>query len=454
LTVSTFAAQAQITYSPYSRFGLGNLYSQGEVVNHSMGGVATPLANPWVINQQNPATYSSLVGPSFQFSSRLSILRMNSKTQSETATSGSLNNIAFGFPLRNDWGMAFGVTPFSSKSFNLSLSDSDPVAGDFERTYFGDGGISKFFIGVSKGFKITTKTITRDSLGNPQDTIISTPHRIHLGANLNYYFGTLQNTQQIIFNDENFLNSQISTSTSLRGPGANFGLFYSTNLWKKFEGKKRVKNLSLQVGASYAIESSMNGDTEYLSQTYQQLGARPITVDTIAYSNTSDGSLVFPEKINAGVALKYTLQKRSFMIAVDYQQQSWSSIESDLPTINKDVFSDAQQISVGFEYKPNQNFTDFNLSFHELGSYRLGFRMSDTYLTLSGEPLTEMAVSTGLSWPIKNSRSMSKFHLGMEIGKRGTTENNLIEEEFIRAFVGFTLNPDFRNRWFRQRRYR
>ena len=215
-----------------------------------------------------------------------------------------------------------------------------------------------------------------------------------------------------------------------------------------------MKNLSLQVGATYSIETQTSASGEFLSETFRYQGSRPITVDTANFTTFSDGSLKFPERINAGVALKYSVKQRSFLFAVDYQMQSWSTLQTELPSINSDLFSDAQQISVGFQYTPNENFTDFNLSFHELGSYRVGFRMADTYLNLSGEPLTEMAVSAGLSWPLKNSRSMSKFHLGMEVGKRGTTENNLIEEEFIRAFIGFTLNPDFRNRWFRQRRYK
>ncbi|MFZ6050824.1 hypothetical protein [Halocola ammonii] len=454
LFICAYTAQAQLTYSPYSRFGIGNLHDQGEVVNYSMGGVTTPLANPWVVNQQNPATYSMLVGPAFQFSGRLNVLQVSSADQSQTATSGSINNISFGFPLRNDWGLAFGISPFSSTSYNLALDDNTQETGDFTRTFVGDGGISKAYLGFSKGFKFSQTKITRDSLNNPLDTITSTPHRVYFGANLNYYFGTIQNTQQVVFNDTDFLNSQINSSTSIRGPGANFGIYYSTNIFKKFKGERRVKNLTMQVGASYDIESQTSASGEYLYESFQFIGSRPITVDTANFTEFSDGSLRFPEKISAGVAFKYSVKKRAFLFAVDYQQQSWSTFETELPSINSDLLRDARQISVGFQYQPNENFTDFNLSFHELGSYRLGFRISDTYLNINGEQLTEMAVSTGLSWPLKNSRSMSKFHLGMEVGKRGSTENNLIEEEFIRAFIGFTLNPDFRNRWFRQRRYK
>lgn len=454
LTASSFAAQSQITYSPYSRFGLGSLYPQGEVVNHSMGGVSTPLANPWVINNQNPATYSFLVGPTFQFSGRVSNVTLRSSENSQNVTTGSLNHISFGFPLKNDWGLAFGIVPFSSTSYNISISDNHPEAGDFNRTYNGDGGLNKAYLGLSKGFNIERDEITRDSLGNPVDTITTVPHRIHFGANLNYIIGTLQNSQQIIFDDPNYFNSRTSSSTSLRGAGSNVGVFYSTNIYKKFKGNRRVKNLTLQVGANYNIETRLSSEVEALSQTYRDNNGIQIPGDTAFFSSTDAGKLTLPQKINAGIALKYTVRKREFLLALDYEQQDWSTLENDVSSIDNAIFSDARQLSVGFQYTPNDNFTDFNLAFHEIGSYRLGFRMTDTYLSLSGEPISEMALSTGLSFPIKTSRSMSKFHLGMEIGKRGRTDNALIEEQFVQAYIGFTLNPDFRNRWFRQRKYR
>ena len=43
--------------SPYSRYGIGNLMPQGNIVNRGMGGVSAGFADLHTINYVNPASY-------------------------------------------------------------------------------------------------------------------------------------------------------------------------------------------------------------------------------------------------------------------------------------------------------------------------------------------------------------------------------------------------------------
>jgi hypothetical protein len=87
--------------------------------------------------------------------------------------------------------------------------------------------------------------------------------------------------------------------------------------------------------------------------------------------------------------------------------------------------------------------------------YRIGFRLEETGINISGVDVTESGMSFGLSMPVnhKLSLSQSKFNIGAEYGTFGTVENGLVREEFVRVMLGFSFTPHFRNRWFVKPKY-
>jgi hypothetical protein len=58
-----------------------------------------------------------------------------------------------------------------------------------------------------------------------------------------------------------------------------------------------------------------------------------------------------------------------------------------------------------------------------------------------------MGVSLGFGLPIK--KQGTHVNLYLEYGKRGTTQNNLIREDYLRVGVSFSA----RDRWFFKRKY-
>jgi len=68
-------------------------------------------------------------------------------------------------------------------------------------------------------------------------------------------------------------------------------------------------------------------------------------------------------------------------------------------------------------------------------------------LQIGNTQLTEYAVSFGLGLPVMKGRST--LNIGVELGKRGTIDNDLILENFTRVIFGIAI----RERWFHVRKY-
>ncbi len=79
--------------------------------------------------------------------------------------------------------------------------------------------------------------------------------------------------------------------------------------------------------------------------------------------------------------------------------------------------------------------------------YRAGIRFEDTGLKIKNESINEFGISFGVGLPV--GRFFSNANLGIEIGKRGTTNQNLIEENFINFQISLSLN----DRWFVKRKF-
>ena len=74
-------------------------------------------------------------------------------------------------------------------------------------------------------------------------------------------------------------------------------------------------------------------------------------------------------------------------------------------------------------------------------------RYEKTGLVVKGESINDIGLSLGLGLPITGS--LSNVNIGFELGKRGTTNSNLVEENYAKISVGFSLN----DKWFQQRKF-
>jgi len=155
-------------------------------------------------------------------------------------------------------------------------------------------------------------------------------------------------------------------------------------------------------------------------------------MDTIA--NTSvKGNVKFPLKIGGGLSYE-SLNK--LLIAGDFEFQQWSKYS--VFGVN-DSLKDIISTSFGAQFTP-QKYS--SLSYYKRMTYRIGIRYSESYLELKNTQLDEFGVSFGFGFPLRKSKST--INLSIELGKKGTTNNQLIQENFGKITLGFSIFE----RWF------
>ena len=79
--------------------------------------------------------------------------------------------------------------------------------------------------------------------------------------------------------------------------------------------------------------------------------------------------------------------------------------------------------------------------------FRIGASYVNTPLQFGVDQLNEVSISFGVGIPVKKSRT--KYDFSCVLGRRGTTDNSLIEEQFVR----FGLSVSYDGIWFVKRKY-
>ena len=133
-------------------------------------------------------------------------------------------------------------------------------------------------------------------------------------------------------------------------------------------------------------------------------------------------------------------------MVINYTTQDWSDYQflADGVSLIEDNLNNSVCYSGGLQFTPKYNAHN---SYWKKINYRLGGRYNKTYLNLRNNQLTEKSLTFGVGLPVK--RTNTYYNLSVEIGDKGTTEENLIKEQFIRVAFGVT----FKGIWFVKRKY-
>jgi hypothetical protein len=426
LSSSVFAQQG--TASPYSFYGIGSLKFKGTVENRSMGGIGVYLDSIH-INLRNPASYvgKNIDAYPFDGESRpvkfavagtASRVTLKGESGEDNANSSSFDYIALSVPI-GKFGFGFGLLPYTSVGYKLDNVDND---GDIVNRFRGEGGVNRVFAGF--GYQISDK--------------------LSAGVDVNYNFGNVQNTaiEFAYTPDGNLAQYQTreNSRSDLSGLNLNFGLAYKTKISDKLE---------LSATATYAPESKLTSDNARAfstivinTQTNIEATVNTSEVDLDA-QNLRETKLTLPSRLSFGAGLG---KPKSWFVGAEYTFQNTSDFSNPFYSNDVSTFENASQISVGGFFIPD--FDAFSGYFKRV-VYRAGFNYANTGLVVKNESIKEFGISFGLGLPVGNRTLFSNANFGFEIGKRGTTNNNLIQENFINFNVSLSLN----SRWFRQKKY-
>jgi hypothetical protein len=121
--------------------------------------------------------------------------------------------------------------------------------------------------------------------------------------------------------------------------------------------------------------------------------------------------------------------------------QNWA----DYSMFNEsDNLANSMKICGGMQYTPEYNSIT---KYYKRMDYRIGASYCNTPLQFEDNQLKEMSVSFGFGMPVRKSRT--KYDFSCTLGQRGTTEDNLIKEQFVR--LGLSVSYD--GIWFVKRKY-
>ena len=398
------SAFAQLgTSSPYSRFGLGDLQGNAFPVYNALGGGVTALSSSNSVNPSNPASYTSFRANSFLFSTGglHKTTQIQNSTDKQVANNSAFSHLTIAFPINSKLGASFGMLPFSNIGYTLNARDT---VANADMIYTGDGGLSKVYFGGAyepfKGFSV--------------------------GMNASYLFGGLNRRKKLDYDDESFFDSRSNSSINLKGYYYELGLLYKKELANDKElsfGLTANNNSTLRAKRTNIVETT-SGDYEIVKDT--------------ASNVVEWGEVTLPRYISTGLTYR---DGEKWLLVADYSMQNWA----DYTLLGEsDDLSNSMRLSGGLQYTPEFNSVT---KYYKRMQYRLGAAYSNTPLTLNDTQLKEMSVSFGFGIPVRKSRT--KYDVSLTLGQRGTTDNSLIKEQFVK----FGLSVSYDGIWFVKRKY-
>jgi hypothetical protein len=405
----SLSAQTIIT-SPYSRYGIGDLTANANAWNLSMGETSIGLRSPFHINFNNPASYTAFDSTSFVFEGGVifNYVTLNTNTQSASRTYASVGYLTFGFPVTKWWKTTICLLPYSNVGYNVSTDAILPDVGHTVRIYSGSGGINRFLWG--NGFKLTKN--------------------LSIGINASYLFGSLTRESASTFPDSvYYANFRQDYNITISGFYFDYGIQYTAKL---------KKDLKLTAGAIFGTNTKVNGSTDYFATTYFASNGTDYPKDTIQSEAGVRGTITIPLMYGLGLSIE---KPEKWIIGADYRWQNWKNYKA---FGSNDSLVNSYQVSAGVELVPDMNnYTNYLKRVR----YRMGLRYNSTYLQLRQKHLNEYSVSLGFGLPIRGMRTA--INLSAELGTRGTTQSNLINETYFNFVVGFSIYE----RWFVKRKY-
>jgi len=408
IPIGMYGQNSSSTSSPYSRFGFGTLNSTSFGQGDAMGGIGIGTYNSFQINTANPASYTSIDSLTFlmQFGIDARFTHSETNNSSNTRNNVNFNHLTFEMPFTHWWAGSFGLLPYASKGYDITSSNG--TLGLLSNSNFnGTGTLTRLYIG--NAFK----------LGK----------HLSVGVNTWFMFGKIADNTYIYFpNDQYAYDYMKNNSLNSHGFGITGGFQYH------FVSKNSNR---FTLGATF--EPKVNINSNYIIHEeralYRGSSTTSAIVDTIRHVESSNKGLELP--MSFGVGFSYSIKTKITFGADAYYQKWKDALFLGQPV---DYLTNSSRYSTGIEYIPNLYSIR---SYWDRTEYRLGGFYENSYLTLNGIQLKTYGITFGVGLPLSH-QYRSLMNLSCEIGRLGTTENNLIRETYAK----FTIHMMLHDRWF------
>jgi len=432
--------------SPYSRYGIGDLYPTQNVVNKGFGGLTAAYTDPTgqSINFSNPASYADFqriknVGGVVLYDLGINIdsrsLRSKLPVRKYSSAAFIPSYVSLGVPISKGLGGALGIRPFSRINYSIIQSTRISAIDSAQYLYEGEGGLNQAFIGLGKRW------------GN-----------LSLGFNTGYMFGKKKtNTRLNIVNtdtayDPYYLKSNTETTTYFGKPFLSLGGLYDIKLKSKpIQKDKLQEHYWVRLGATVLFGQTFNSSQDLLRETFEyDANGGSVSVDSVYKTTGTAVKIKIPSTYTIGAVFHKTLSGNNgtfdvWSIGAEYEMSKWTQYRYDGAA---DKLNDYWQVRVGTQFKPSlTSSTLFGRS-----TMRLGVNYGKDYINADNNGLKTFSGTVGMGIPIKPRTSynsqFTNINFALEFGKRGSNVNN-VTESYFRLSVGFSLSDI----WFVKRKY-
>jgi hypothetical protein len=448
LCLFSFATASAQENSPYSRYGMGDLYPSQNIVNRGMGGLTAAYTDPigQSINFSNPASYADFqrfpgLGGRVLYDLGFSIDSRSLKSKSPIKKYSSANftpsYLSLGFPIAKGMGGALGLRPYSRVSY--SIIEKTRLAGidSAQYKYEGSGGLNQAFIGLGKRW------------GN-----------FSLGFNTGYLFGRKETSTKLGIVNTNttdtgytpfYYSSNSATTTTFGKLFFSAGALYDIQVKKIAKtDKKPQQNYLLRLGATAMFKQKFKGSQDLTRETFDYDAAGgSVTIDSVYTSTGTRIDIEIPATYNFGAMLHKSVSGPGgsfdlWMIGAELETAKWTQFRYGGVA---DKLTDYWQLRLGGQFLLSSTATTL------LGrsAYRFGAAFGKDYINADGKELKTFSGTFGMSVPIRPRGTYSQvtnINLAFELGKRGSGVNN-VTENYFRFSAGFSLSDI----WFHKRKY-
>ncbi len=414
--ISVNAYSQTISGSPYSFFGLGDKGTNKTIEEMGMGGIGIAFSGFNELNFNNPAASSNLRLTNFSISGQSRSYTFKDTNASQKTSITRLSYVALGFPITKNSGFSFGLQPNTTVGYAIIDKNID-IAGDLLAAtfYTGTGGTNKVFFNYGYTFF----------------------KKLSIGFGGEYFFGNTENN--IVNQIANVqLATKYKTKTLVKGGTAQIGVQYKDSISDK---------LVLNLGATAKLQHDLKTEgNQYLYSLYYINGFESPR-DTIV-SKSLKGAYTNPTKFSIGAGIG---QPFKWYAGLNYTFQNAISYAGNNVSTNANInFEKSSILSLGGFYIPKINSIS---SYWQRVTYRAGLKMEKTGLQVNTSSsggdfnsIDDFGMSFGVGLPV--GKNFSKLNIGFELGKRGTTDFGLVQENYYNLRLGLSLS----DKWFRKRK--
>jgi len=433
LQMSAFAQEN----SPYSRYGLGDLTPNHNVLTRGMAGISAGVADTRSVNFTNPASLAVIA--EFPFKNTIldvatdidyRTLKSTNPAKKFTSANTYVSYLQLAFPLttpkmikkRMSWAMSFGLKPLTKINYKIEKIERLPGIDSLHTLYEGSGGVNQAYLGTAFKYK-----------------------NFSIGINAGYTFGSKDYSTKLNFiNDTVFYYSSNSEEkTSFGGVFINGGIQYNFTLAK--DDKKRITKV-LTVGLYGNMQQNLKASNDIVRETivYDQNGGTT-TLDSVYKVKDVKGTIKLPAMVGFGA----TYQDLHWLVGADFEYGNWSSYRY---YGQKDEVQNNWTLRAGAQYDPFKEGISLKKYFNFV-KYRAGLYYGSDYInTNKNRPEYGFTIGTGM--PLTSLRRTNYngeyvvLNTALEVGNRGNKQTNL-RENVVRFSIGVSMNAN----WFRKPKY-